>query len=282
MKRKIVSILASFCIAGSAFAFVGCGHEHTFAEDWSKDATHHWHAATCEHTEEKSDYAEHVDADENGVCDVCSHGAVALIGETTYSSLETAIAAATANATVTLYSDIDLATAISINKKVNINLNGKTLTVKNDTAGDGVFMVVAGGDLTINGDGVVNGVGNNDWNIAIFANGGKVTINGGTYTNVGAESETSQNGGNTHFDLIYAKNGGSVVINGGTFKGQTPAWLLNLHDGTRNTSSIEVKGGNFEGFNPANNAAEGEGTNFVADGYTAQQNGNVWTVVAVA
>lgn len=34
-------------------------HEHTFATTWSKDETHHWHAATCGHDTEKSDYAEH-------------------------------------------------------------------------------------------------------------------------------------------------------------------------------------------------------------------------------
>ena len=34
-------------------------HTHTFSDEWSHDETHHWHAATCEHTDEKSDYAEH-------------------------------------------------------------------------------------------------------------------------------------------------------------------------------------------------------------------------------
>lgn len=34
---------------------------HTFdTENWEKDATHHWHKATCEHSDEKGDYAEHV------------------------------------------------------------------------------------------------------------------------------------------------------------------------------------------------------------------------------
>ena len=278
MKKRILSFIASFAVLSSALLLTACGHDHTFATEWSKDATHHWHAATCEHTEEKSDYAEHVDENNDGVCDVCQHGTVAIIGETAYSSLEAAIAAAGTDATVTLFTDIDLATAISINKKVTINLNGKTLTVKNDTAGDGVFMVVAGGDLTINGNGVVNGVGNNPWNIVIYANGGHVTINGGVYTNVGATDTTT--GDADHFDVIYAKNGGTVTINGGTFKGQTPNWLLNIYDEHRATSSIEVKGGVFEGFNPANNAAEGAGTNFVAEGYTVQENNNVYTVVA--
>ena len=34
-------------------------HTHKFATDWTKDETHHWYAATCEHTDEKSGFAEH-------------------------------------------------------------------------------------------------------------------------------------------------------------------------------------------------------------------------------
>ncbi|MBR2929737.1 MAG: hypothetical protein IKC32_00775, partial [Clostridia bacterium] len=43
-------------------------HEHTYATEWSKNDTHHWHAATCEHTDLKADEAEHAYVD--GVC-VC-------------------------------------------------------------------------------------------------------------------------------------------------------------------------------------------------------------------
>ena len=42
---------------------------HTYAEGWTTTTTHHWHAATCEHTDEKDGYAEHTY--ENGVCTVC-------------------------------------------------------------------------------------------------------------------------------------------------------------------------------------------------------------------
>ena len=34
-------------------------HTHTFDTKWSYDATYHWHAATCKHTEEIADQAEH-------------------------------------------------------------------------------------------------------------------------------------------------------------------------------------------------------------------------------
>lgn len=46
-------------------------HIHTFDEEhWMSDATNHWHAATCEHTEEKSGVAAHTFG-EDGKCTVC-------------------------------------------------------------------------------------------------------------------------------------------------------------------------------------------------------------------
>lgn len=46
-------------------------HEHTYSENWESNDTQHWHAASCEHSAEKKDVADHVDADLNGACDVC-------------------------------------------------------------------------------------------------------------------------------------------------------------------------------------------------------------------
>ena len=48
-------------------------HVHTFSNDWSADDDAHWHAATCEHGIEVADKAAHVDADEDGECDVCEY-----------------------------------------------------------------------------------------------------------------------------------------------------------------------------------------------------------------
>lgn len=45
-------------------------HIHTYSTEWTSDATHHWHAATCEHTAEVKDKAEHSFAD--GKCSVCN------------------------------------------------------------------------------------------------------------------------------------------------------------------------------------------------------------------
>lgn len=85
--------------------------------------------------------------------------------------------------------------------------------------------------------------------------------------------------------------GGKVTIYGGTFgaPGYVNNFLLNVEDvlrkqeGKEPRNFIEVFGGTFINFNPADNKAEGEGTNFVANGYdvVSEQVGNdiYYTVV---
>ncbi len=196
------------------------------------------------------------------------------IGDSYFTSLDAAIKAAKTGDTIKLLTNVGTDAALVINKELTVDLNGKTIAAtENDKVGDGVFCVVAGGELTINdslGTGVINGVGDNDYNIAIWANGGKVIINGGNFTNVGATDKTDPN---AHFDLIYAKNGGEVVINGGSFECETPEFTLNSHD--TNKGNITVNGGTFVGFDPRNNAAETAGTTFMATGkYTFADGGN--------
>lgn len=48
-------------------------HQHTFSNEWSKDSAQHWHAATCEHTDLKSDIAAHIDNDNDYICDICGY-----------------------------------------------------------------------------------------------------------------------------------------------------------------------------------------------------------------
>ena len=79
--------------------------------------------------------------------------------------------------------------------------------------------------------------------------------------------------------MIYAQGNAQIIINGGRFEGKTPAWLLNIYDEDGETAKIEVRGGEFVGFNPANNKAEGEETNFVADGYKSVEKDGIYTVV---
>lgn len=182
----------------------------------------------------------------------------------TETELRTALTASTGEKEIKLSQNIDLVTGIQVSTVAIINLNGKTLTATTDTAGDGLFCVVEGGKLTIEGEGTINSVpSQNKWSMVIWAKGGEVVINGGTYTNVGATGDDPE-----HFDLIYASLTGKVTINGGTFMAQTPVWTLNLKDDARTTASITVKGGTFKSFNPANITVEGNITTYVATDYT--------------
>lgn len=261
--KKLKYLLCPMLILCFCFVFAACGeHEHTFESKWTYDDLHHWHAATCEHSELKDGYAIHEDSNEDGMCDVCMYGAKVVVGNTNYASLELAVENAIAGSTVILHENFDLSTGIEVTKNITINLNGKNISITSDTEGCGVFWVKTGGKLTINGNGIINGLGNNPYSIAIWADGGEVVINGGTYTNVGASSSFDSN----HFDLIYVKNGGKVTINGGTFKCETPKWTLNSHDTLVGT--IDVKGGIFEEFDPSNADTEpGGAVNLVEDGY---------------
>ncbi len=222
-----------------------------------------------------------VNSGENGAeittPDVTAATPVAQVGETKYQTLQAAVNAANAGATVTVIADIVTDGPITVNKKVTVNLGGKTIAATNDTEGNGVFYVVAGGDLTLEGEGTVNAFGLNDWCMAVWAkDGGKVTINGGTYTNVGATSEED----GAHFDLIYVRNGGSVEINGGTFICQTPRWTLNSRNDEPGT--FVVKGGTFKDFNPAAVNTDDNVTTWCADGYTATEGEDgYWTVALI-
>ena len=171
--------------------------------------------------------------------------------------------------------DVVFETAKEISTPVSIELaKGVVVSIPEDTEGSGVYHVTKGGSLIINGDGIINGVGKNDYNMAIWADGGNVTINGGTFTNVGASSSNDPE----HFDLIYAKNGGTVIINEGYFECETPKWTLNLNDG--NPGKIIVRGGTFVDFDPSNAETEPGGSyNFVDTGYTVVRNANLYTVV---
>ena len=62
MKRRSFLLLAfTFVLMICMLALASCDdeHVHTFSQDWASDDANHWHAATCEHTDEKSDLAAH-------------------------------------------------------------------------------------------------------------------------------------------------------------------------------------------------------------------------------
>ena len=216
------------------------------------------------------------DTDENKMYIMLEPGILTEITSESVSveTLEDLTEAIAAGGKIKITASIDAPTGFAITADTTIVNNGE-ITVKEDTEGHGVF-TVTNGTLTLDGKGTIDGLGKNDWSIAVWAKeNGKVIINDGYFTNVGAKSvEDSE-----HFDLIYASGNAQVEINGGEFKCETPKWTLNIKDKDRATASIVVKGGKFHGFNPSDCASEGPNTNFVAPGYKVVEENGVFTVM---
>ena len=173
------------------------------------------------------------------------------------------LSAAKNGGTLTLSADVVVPETIIIEKKLTLNLNGKTikneLGTKASAVGTDVIIVNEGATLTIEGDGTIEAVSGND-GYAIIADG-RVIINGGTI-----KSGIDQN--NEPNAVVYARNNGEVYVNGGVFPNEhNSKFVLNKKDAHRNTTTIQVCGGKFQNFNPADNAAEGLNTNFMAEGY---------------
>ena len=57
-KKKLLTMVAA--LAAVPVALTGCGHDHSYGDEYKTDGTHHWHQCECG---EKKDYEEH----ENGV-----------------------------------------------------------------------------------------------------------------------------------------------------------------------------------------------------------------------
>lgn len=181
----------------------------------------------------------------------------------TFPTFEDALEKAVAGETIVVLQNVTTDTTLKVTKKITLDLNGKTINVTNPGVNytDGIT-ATTGADLTITGNGIVSA----DWGAIVAMKDAKVVIENGTF--YGNESE-----------VVFVQNEASVVILGGTYKQNEDASItLNQLDKHRETSSIVVKGGKYFQFNPADNAAEGEHTNFVAAGYTVEQDGD-WFVV---
>lgn len=183
--------------------------------------------------------------------------------------------AAASGGEVTLTEDVTLESTLEVKagNSMVLNLNGKTITNKVGNQTTDVIVVEEDATLTINGNGNITAVTGND-GYAVISDG-TLIINGGTFT-AGEDADGVANA------VIYARGKGKVYVNGGTFPNDANSgFVLNKKDADRATTEIVVKGGTFTNFDPANNAAEGTGTNFVAEGYESVKdpNANIWYVV---
>lgn len=170
--------------------------------------------------------------------------------------------------TVKLTEDVESATytgGLTSKNVTTLNTNGKTITFTGTTVNNPGIMTRGAERLTIVGKGTIDGNGR----IAIETNGADSVVNlSGSTGFFGAEPTyvTDRSGG----ELIYCYLG-TINIYAGVFKneGENKTFMLNCYDANYRSgkATINVMGGKFYDFDPANNAAEGEGTSFVPEGY---------------
>lgn len=265
MKNKFLNIILVFCLSIITISLLcGCEmHEHTFSEEWTYDATHHWHEATCEHIEEVKDKAEHEYTTSNyekindvwyyvEPCNVCGYSkkialasnSVVAINKTGYANLNDAIENYDGNGEIVLLENINITSdittpnfsAINLTKDIRLNLNGKTLTRINAKS---LFVVTNDATLqidgrtpnsTINGTILVGYSGNNN---------GNLILDGGTYTaTVDDDCEIQTNGTclnsnitarnatfNSTDDTFYLAGNGKYKIDNCTINGATGIYM---------------------------------------------------------
>lgn len=213
---------------------------------------------------------------------------------------ETELAAALATfGQATVSSDIEFSTSMSSKKKSTLTIaSGASLApAAGFSPSVSELIFVGGGELTLDGEGTVVGPSNSTYgngSQAILVQGGIVNIKGnlkveGGSGSVGNHAVTITDGtaniygGYFHAgldkdgkssDLIYLRPAyrkyAKCNIYGGVFEMEGDAgFLVNMKDSERAKCAIAIYGGTFVEFNPADNKAEGEHTNFVAEGYRA-------------
>ena len=193
--------------------------------------------------------------------------AAARVGSDYYVDVSNALSTAD-NATVTMLKDAVFTDTCIVTGTVTLDMNGRTISntsgIWDQYAGKwSLISVQDDGDLTITGNGTLSTLKDDIYAVDVYDATSSCTIESGTFI------------GNIH--AVYVRNG-SLTVNGGTYSiqqlyGDTSKayeFVLNCYDAhyKAGTAKITVTGGTFENFNPADCAAEGEDTNFVANGYT--------------
>ena len=184
---------------------------------------------------------------------------------------EDLVAALNAGSSVVLEQNLVVSSEMHVvipeGKTVTLNLNGKTISNIEDIWSEAkkeyqMLNVDGAGTLVLTGKGKLDAKENDCYCINVRG-GAHLVIEDGTYV------------GNISAVQI---DKGICEIKGGTFdlkqlwKGDY-TYMLNCIDANykNGTAKFIVTGGTFTGFNPAYNGAEGQGTNFLADGYIAAE-----------
>ena len=160
--------------------------------------------------------------------------------------------------TYTMLRDVERSGSIVASAaNVVLDLNGHELTLTKGSMNVRGGLTVVDNSQAGTGSIVKTTATGTDTKLFLVNGGGTVAITGGAYESAG--------------EILYTDEtaGSAATISGGTFSSTAAdtAFLLNCSDG--NKGAIAVTGGSFQGFNPQNNTADGEGTDYVAEGYYA-------------
>lgn len=167
--------------------------------------------------------------------------------------------------------------SVATGAEVTLDLNGKTVTNTEDLWDEATekysIFEVAGGALTLKGDGTVKAK-ENDCYALLVSDGGHLIIEDGTYV------------GNIDALHVYE---GLAEIKGGSYSiqqlcpltGHGPYdFVLNCKNENyaAGKANIIVTGGSFQGFDPANPKSD-DAASYLAPGYISVETNGVWTVV---
>ena len=199
--------------------------------------------------------------------DVVAEGGIAEVNGIQFKSLEVALNKANSGDTVTLLSDIVIEDTLIINKKLTLNLNGKTISNEKDiwnenTGNWSIMSVRQNGDLTITGNGTIKAK-DYDCYTTDVQGGAVLTIENGTFvSNISAAY--------VYEGTAYIKGGTYSVVQKFSDASKADGFVLNCYDASykNGTAKILVTGGTFKKFDAANCWAEGANTNFCEKGYT--------------
>ena len=196
--------------------------------------------------------------------------------ETTYTTLSDALKAGGA---VKMYKDYDVGEEGEIDLRsvtVTLDLNGKNITW--EEAGDEIFSIESGCELTIKGNGNIISTMNSAMgpSAAIAVSDGKLILDGGTisspyYAIEMHSGEMVVNDGTISTDGLAIQNG-TCTINGGTITdlyNNNSICTINggtFHNSFYNYGNLTIKGGKFRN-NP---------TEWVAEGYESKYNDETW------
>lgn len=168
---------------------------------------------------------------------------VAEVGNTGYSTLSAAVAAANNGDTVTLLTNTVEDVVIPAGKTITLDLNGKKLTNKTGHT----ITVEQGATLTVTGEGTVDNVTHQK---AAVWNNGICYLNGGTYDRSKENGKNANDSGSNSFYAVL--NHGTMEINEGATVYQSGHYSSLLENGYQSATSGNQGTGYVEGTNAEN------------------------------